>query len=151
MAGQSAGGQSAGGQSQGGATSGGAGGAGGGGGGAPTGKVRTGMSAGCSKPPPANDSTSKFILHEVHMTGLDPVYLQGGKYYQSSGPYDLSFRPYGVRLPTGYDPTKAYPVTFGGGGCGGSAQGFASGPNGGFAMAGSAPTIQVGLSYLGPC
>jgi len=159
--GQSTGGQSIGGQSVGGATSGGSGGSatsgaagsGGGGGGGPvvTGKVRTGKSAGCDKPPPAADSSGKFILHEVHIAGLDPVYLTGGMYAQTSGAYDLSFRPYGVKLPANYNPATAYAVTFGGGGCGGSAQGFASGPNGGFGLAGNAPTIQVGLSYMGPC
>lgn len=155
--GQSVGGQSVGGSAGAGA-SGAAGAAGasgsGGGGGGPgtiTGKVRTGMSAGCNKPPPGADSSSKFILHEVHISGLDPVYLAGGMYAQTSGPYDLSFRPYGVKLPANYNPATPYPVTFGGGGCGGSAQGFASNPNGGFNLAGNTPTIQVGLSYMGPC
>ncbi|HXK17312.1 MAG TPA: hypothetical protein VNG33_05910, partial [Polyangiaceae bacterium] len=83
VGGQSTGGQSGGGASTGGSAGSGAGssgaagagtsGAGGGGGVIVTGKVRTGMSAGCSKPPPGNDSSTKFILHEVHIAGLDPV------------------------------------------------------------------------------
>jgi poly(3-hydroxybutyrate) depolymerase len=58
-----------------------------------------------------------------------------------------------VKLPTGYDPSRGYIVTFGGGGCGGSAQNFASGPGGGFGLGGTvnADAIQVGLSYIGGC
>jgi polyhydroxybutyrate depolymerase len=58
-----------------------------------------------------------------------------------------------VRLPSNYDPSKAFILTFGGGGCGGSAQGFASGPGGGFGLGGTvnADAIQVGLSYMGGC
>jgi hypothetical protein len=113
--------------------------------------VRTGMSSGCNMDPPAEDSTTKFIKHEVHMTGLDPTYLTGGENFDSSGPYDFTFRPYGVRLPDGYDPSKPYAVTFGGGGCGGSAQNFAGNPGGGLQMAGNGKTIQIGLSYISGC
>ncbi len=155
----SSGGQSSGGSSDGGSGSpntAGAGGMSGGGvagagGGVAAGHVRIGMSAGCNKLPPANDSTMKFVKHEVHMTGLDPVYLKGGKQYQSDGPYDFTFRPYGVQLPTNYDPSKPYAVTFGGGGCGGSATNFAGNPNGSFQMAPKGTTIQVGLSYVATC
>ena len=146
--GQSAGGNGAGGQSAGGQSAG-----GNGAGGAPviTGKVRTGMSTGCNKAPPGNDSSANYVLHEIHVEGLDPVYQAGGMYYKTSGPYNPTFRPYGVRLPTGYDPSKPYAVTFGGGGCGGSAQNFAGNPGGGLQMAGNGKTIQVGLSYIETC
>jgi poly(3-hydroxybutyrate) depolymerase len=57
-----------------------------------------------------------------------------------------------VRLPKGYDPTKAYPVVLGGGGCGGNAENFASNPGGGYQPGDSTGlTIQVGLSYLNGC
>jgi hypothetical protein len=101
--------------------------------------------------PPGEDSSSNYIKHEVHLMGLDPIYLQGGMYYDPSGPYDASFRPYSVRLPANYDPTKPYAVTFGGGGCGGNAQNFAGNPGGGLQIAGNGMTIQVGLSYLTGC
>jgi poly(3-hydroxybutyrate) depolymerase len=119
------------------------------GGGAPN--TRVGMSAGCNKLPPGMDSDSKYVLHEVHINGLDPVYLTGGKYAQADGKYDLTFRPYGVRLPTNYDSTKKYAVTFGGGGCGGSATGYAGNPGGGLQIAPNGTTIQVGLSYIAGC
>ena len=122
-----------------------------GGGGNPGVDGRTGKSAGCTKQPPGTDSSTKFVNHEVHVMGLDPIYLTGGKYVQTSGPYDFSFRPYGVRLPDGYDPSKPYAVTIGGGGCGGSAQGFAGGPGGGLQIAGNGKTIQIGLSYIAGC
>jgi pimeloyl-ACP methyl ester carboxylesterase len=109
------------------------------------------MSSGCNMEPPAEDSTTKFIKHEVHVTGLDPTYLTGGENFDSSGPYDFTFRPYSVRLPDGYDPSKPYAVTFGGGGCGGSAQNFAGNPGGGLQMAGNGNTIQIGLSYISGC
>jgi hypothetical protein len=113
--------------------------------------TRMGMSAGCNKLPPAMDSSSKYVLHEVHINGLDPVYLKNGAQYQSSGNYDFSFRPYGLRLPANYDPSKTYAVTFGGGGCGGNAQNFAGNPGGGLQIAGNGPTIQVGLQYIDGC
>lgn len=85
------------------------------------------------------------------MTGFDPVYLTGGKYYDSSGKYDFTFRPYGLKLPANYDPNKAYAVTFGGGGCGGNASNFAGAPGGGLQIDKSGSTIQIGLSYLTGC
>ncbi len=117
-----------------------------------TGHVRIGKSSGCGKAPPAADSSTKFVKHEIHINGLDPVYLTGGMYYKNSGSYDFSFRPYGVELPTNYDPTKPYPIVFGGGGCGGDATNFAGNPNGSFDMAPkTASVIRVGLAYVTTC
>jgi hypothetical protein len=113
--------------------------------------TRTGTSSGCNVAPPAGDSSSKFVAHEVRITGLDPTYLTGGENFDSSGPYDFAFRPFSVRLPDGYDPSKPYAVTFGGGGCGSSAQNFAGNPGGGLQMAGNGKTIQIGLSYISGC
>jgi poly(3-hydroxybutyrate) depolymerase len=106
--------------------------------------------------PATQDSQSNFILKNIHITAtLDPVYLAGGAIYNKqklpNGGYDYTYRPYAVRLPKNYDPTKAYAVTFGGGGCGGSASGFASGPGGGLQIDKTQSTIQVGLSYLAGC
>ncbi len=116
-----------------------------------------GMSLGCGKPPGATDSPSKFVLKEIHVTGtFDPIYLAGGAVYTGNqlpqgGKYDYQFRPYSVRLPKNYDPAKTYAVTLGGGGCGGNAANFASGPGGGYQPDNSQSTIQVGLSYLAGC
>jgi poly(3-hydroxybutyrate) depolymerase len=109
------------------------------------------MSVGCGMAPPGTDSAKDFVKHEVHITGLDPVYLKGGMYYDTSGGYDLSFRPYGVRLPANYDPTKPYAVTVGGGGCGGNAANFATNPGGGLQIAPNGATLQIGLSYINGC
>ncbi len=114
------------------------------------------MSTGCGVAPATNDSQSNFILKNIHITtALDPVYLAGGAVYKNqnlpNGGYDYQYRPYAVRLPKNYDSSKAYAVTFGGGGCGGSASGFASGPGGGLTIDNTNSTIQVGLSYLAGC
>jgi hypothetical protein len=110
------------------------------------------MSVGCNTNPPAEDSSDDYVLHEVTIDGLDPIYLEGGEEYRSSGPYNYGHRPYSVRLPQNYNPATPYAVTFGGGGCGGSAQNFANGPGGGLQIAGNAGnTIRVGLSYIETC
>src|SRR5262249_17257478 len=115
--------------------------------------MKIGKSSGCDKAPPGTDSTSKFVLHEVSNIPVNAIYKASGMYAKTSGPYDFTHRPYSVRLPANYDPSKPYIVTFGGGGCGGSAQGFANGPGGGFTLGASANSeaIQVGLSYMGGC
>jgi poly(3-hydroxybutyrate) depolymerase len=121
------------------------------------GNVASGKSAGCGKVPAADDSQTKFILKVAHVTTtLDPIYLAGGDIYMDEdlprgGKYDFQTRPYSVRLPKDYDPTKAYAVVLAGGGCGGSAEGFASNPGGGYQPDNTSSTIQVGLSYLGGC
>jgi poly(3-hydroxybutyrate) depolymerase len=121
------------------------------------GPVASGKSAGCNKQPAADDSQTKFVLKEIHLTGtFDPIYLAGGEMYKDeqlprAGKYDFQFRPYSVRLPKDYDPSKAYPVVLAGGGCGGSAEGFASNPGGGYQPDNTNSTIQVGLAYLSGC
>lgn len=112
----------------------------------------TGKSSGCDKAPPANDTTGKFALHEIHVTSpVSPNYLVGGDSYESSGPYDYQFRPYSVRLPLGYDPSKPYTVIFGGGGCGGNAQNFSNNPGAGYDIDKQKEVIFVGLAYIAGC
>ncbi|HVY25949.1 MAG TPA: hypothetical protein VHB79_05330 [Polyangiaceae bacterium] len=112
----------------------------------------TGKSAGCGKDPPGNDVVGSFALHEIHIQGaISANYLSGGDSYDQSGKYDFQFRPYSVRLPTGYDPSKPYTVIFGGGGCGGNASNFASNPGGGYDIDKQKETIFVGLSYVAGC
>jgi poly(3-hydroxybutyrate) depolymerase len=118
---------------------------------------RSGRSAGCGKAPGATDSDSKFVLKEVRITKtLDPVYLPGGAIYEDNnlpqaGKYDYTFRPYSVKLPKNYDPEKTYAITMAGGGCGGNAANFASGPGGGYQPENTGLTIQVGLAYMAGC
>jgi poly(3-hydroxybutyrate) depolymerase len=118
--------------------------------------VARGRSAGCTMPPAANDSSTNFVLKEIHVTGVtNPAYLAGGVIYKSfnipSGKYDFQFRPYSVKLPKNYDPTKAYPVVLGGGGCGGNAANFAGNPGGGYQPDNTGSSIQVGLQYVDRC
>jgi poly(3-hydroxybutyrate) depolymerase len=115
------------------------------------GKVRSGPSAGCGKNAPGDDSTTKFVKHEVHMTGIAARYLPGGADYKKSDVYDYTFRPYSVRLPKNYDPNTKYAVTFGGGGCGGTAQNFAKSPGDSFSFAPDGTTIHIGMSMVDGC
>jgi poly(3-hydroxybutyrate) depolymerase len=112
----------------------------------------TGQSTGCSKAPPGTDKIGSFVTHEIHIT--EPIaghYLVGGKDYANSGKYDFTFRPYTVRLPTGYDPTKKYPVIMGGGGCGGNATDAASNPGAGYDIDKARESIYIGLPYVATC
>jgi poly(3-hydroxybutyrate) depolymerase len=112
----------------------------------------TGKSTGCGKLPPSNDSVGSFALHEIHLKStISANYLAGGDSYDKSGPYDYQFRPYSVRLPTGYDSTKPYSVIFGGGGCGGNAQDFSTNPGAGYDIDKMRQVIFVGLSYVAGC
>jgi polyhydroxybutyrate depolymerase len=101
------------------------------------------------------DSSTKAVVRVVKITGLDPVYLgPAGAIYVKKNiameePYNYTNRPYGLRLPKNYDPTKAYPVTFGGGGCGGAAAGYTGG--GGLQIDNTGSTIQIGLQMMNGC
>ena len=109
-----------------------------------------GGSAGCGITP-STDTSTGFTAHDVAVAGVAPIYQTGGQLAQVSGPYDFTHRVYSVRLPTNYDPSKAYPVTLGGGGCGGNSVGFAANPGGGFVVAPAGESIQVGLMYVNGC
>lgn len=112
----------------------------------------SGPSAGCNQPPPAQDQEGDFALHEIMIQATIPDhYLEGGDDYKSSGPYNYQFRPYGVRLPNGYDSTKTYPVIMGGGGCGGNAQNYANNPGSGYDIDPEREAIYIGLSYVETC
>jgi hypothetical protein len=50
------------------------------------------------------------VSHTVDVAGLADVYLAGGAFAQTSGAFDLSHRPYGLRLPAAYDPNRSWPV-----------------------------------------
>jgi poly(3-hydroxybutyrate) depolymerase len=66
----------------------------------------SGRSAGCDMAPPATEMSGKSVSHTITVTGMDPKYAA----YVN--------RTYCTKMPTGYDPSKAYPVVFYGGGCG---------------------------------
>jgi hypothetical protein len=125
----------------------GAAGSGGSGGTAPVGtnNVPRGKSAGCSKNPPAEDGAN-YVKHDIAVTGVDPAFITAHPSNPgNNGGYTYNMRNYYVRLPAGYDSTKPYAVTFGGGGCGNT--GGDSGKGGG-QQASGIPAIQIGLSYV---
>jgi poly(3-hydroxybutyrate) depolymerase len=99
-----------------------------------------GMSAGCGKAIGAGDMPGKWVKRNITVTGVTftkPA-TPGGSWTN---------RIYYLNLPTGYDPSKKYPVMFGGGGCGGDL----SNGNMAFAIYGNNSTaIQIGMSYVWP-
>jgi poly(3-hydroxybutyrate) depolymerase len=107
-----------------------------------------GKSTGCGSPPPAMDASGKFVTHDITVTGVDPAFITANP---PQPPGSWTDRVYFLDLPTSYDPTKAYPVLFGGGGCGGSIG--TNGNNGGDPRAlpvANSQAILIGLSYVWP-
>jgi polyhydroxybutyrate depolymerase len=108
--------------------------------------VPRGKSAGCGKNPPAQDSLQNYVKHDIAVTGVDPQFIADHPSNPgNNGGYTYAMRNYFLKLPAGYDPTKLYALTFGGGGCGNT--GGDSGRGGG-QQASGIPAIQVGLSYV---
>ena len=109
--------------------------------------VPRGPSKACGTAAPGEDSSEDFIKHDIEVTGVDPEFIAAHPPQPSLAPYTWTHRNYFVRLPANYDPSKAYPVSMGGGGCGGDAL---SGNNGGLTALpkGQDVAIQIGLSYV---
>jgi polyhydroxybutyrate depolymerase len=109
-------------------------------------RMARGKSDGCGKPTSSGDSSSKYTLHDVNVTGVDPAFISA---HPANGG-DWTKRTYYVRLPADYDPAKAYPLSIGGGGCGntdgtsGNSGGLSALPNG------QKEAIQIGLNYMYP-
>jgi len=107
--------------------------------------VPRGKSAGCGKNPPSQDSQN-YTKHDIAVMGVDPQFITDHPSNPgNNGGYTYAMRNYYVRLPAGYDSTKPYAVTFGGGGCGNT--GGDSGKGGGQQASGIS-AIQIGLSYV---
>ena len=103
-----------------------------------------GPSTGCGKPPAAGDMPGRFVRRNITVTGVDPAVkpaTAGGSWTD---------RVYYLDLPMGYNPATAYPILFGGGGCGGMLT--TNGDNGGFPVlpANNQQAIQIGMSYVWP-
>lgn len=108
--------------------------------------VPRGKSMGCGKAAPGGDNPDGFTKHDIAVTGVDPAFIEEHPSNPgNNGGYTYLMRNYYVKLPGGYDPGKAYAVTFGGGGCGNT--GGDSGKGGG-KQAGNIESIQIGLSYV---
>jgi poly(3-hydroxybutyrate) depolymerase len=107
-----------------------------------------GKSTGCGNAPPAMDASGKFVMHDIMVTGVDPAFATANP---ANPPGSWTNRVYFLDLPMNYDPTKAYPVLFGGGGCGGNIG--TNGNDGGDPRAlpvSNSQAILVGLSYVWP-
>jgi hypothetical protein len=108
--------------------------------------VPRGKSAGCDKDAPGTDEPGQFIKHDVMVTGVDPKFVADHPSNPgNNGGYTYDKRNYYIKLPAGYDSSKPYAVTFGGGGCGNT--GGDSGRGGGQQASGIS-AIQIGLSYV---
>jgi poly(3-hydroxybutyrate) depolymerase len=98
--------------------------------------------------PGATDSSEEWIKHDITVPGVDPAFI--AQYPVNAGmTYDWEHRNYFLRLPTGYNPTQAYPIVIGTSGCGGSET---VGSEGGYSplgiASGETEAIQVSLSYV---
>jgi hypothetical protein len=103
---------------------------------------------GCGTAPPAGDASGKFVMHDIMVTGVDPAFITA---HPAQAPGSWTSRVYYIDLPTNYDPTKAYPLLFGGSGCGGNL--ITNGNNGGdprVLPVANSQAILVGLSYVWP-
>jgi len=112
--------------------------------------VPRGKSAGCGKQN-GTDEPGKYTSHDIEVTGVDPYWLTMKKPYAGQASYTFTHRSFAIRLPTNYDPNKAYPMVFQGGGCGNTDG--TSGKTGGDKMIPDAAIgegIAVGLSYVYP-
>jgi poly(3-hydroxybutyrate) depolymerase len=112
--------------------------------------VPRGMSAGCGKQN-GTDEPGKYTSHDIEVTGVDPYWLTEKKPYAGQAPYTFTHRAFAIRLPTGYDPSKPYPLVFQGGGCGNTDG--TSGKTGGDKLIPDSAIgegIAVGLSYVYP-
>lgn len=153
-----AGGETGGGGVSGGLGGGGTGGAGGTGG--LSGMGRGGVkSAGCGKTPMGATST-EFTNHRFPLQPcaactvpdcpkdcIAPPFAPGGRNAQKSANGETFVdRDFSIRLPANYDPTHAYPVFYGGSGCGTQAVPPIKGP--GFEVPGEAVAIRVGLQQV---
>jgi poly(3-hydroxybutyrate) depolymerase len=109
-----------------------------------------GPSAGCSSPPGLTDSSTKWIEHDIAVTGVDPAFASAHPPDPAGGAFTWAHRNYFLKLPTSYDPMKAYMVSLGGTGCSGN---DTVGVGGGYyrdqyVTAAKTETLDVSLSYV---
>jgi polyhydroxybutyrate depolymerase len=133
----------------------------------------TGMSMGCGMPPPPGDKSGGYVGHNLSLNTcpgtcnwpceagtvgcatdpepvdcISPCFAPGGvaSVTSTDGAHSFVKRNYGLQLPAGYDPTKAYPIMLEGGGC------YDPSPAGGFVVAAGGTEgvafIKVGLQFV---
>jgi hypothetical protein len=111
----------------------------------------TAAPTGCGAGAPAGDSETEFVVHTLDVPDVSDIYLGTGKESQFISTISFAHRLYTLKLPIHYDPSRAYPVTFGAPACGGSALTFSYNPDDGFRIAPDGETIEVGLSFIENC
>jgi poly(3-hydroxybutyrate) depolymerase len=109
-----------------------------------------GRSAGCGLPPGSNDSSTTWTKHDVTAVDVDPKFVAAHPPDPAGGAYTWTHRNYYLKLPSTYNPTKAYVLSLGGTGCSGNDM---VGSGGGYYLdqyvAASKPeVIDVSLSYV---
>ncbi len=107
-------------------------------------------SAGCRQAPDTKDSSTKWIEHDIAVTGVDPAFVSAHPPDPAGGPFTWARRNYFLKLPAGYDPAKPYMVSIGGTGCSGN---DTVGVGGGYYLdeyvtAAKTATLDVSLSYV---
>lgn len=116
-------------------------------------------SAGCGKTPTGANST-EYTNHRFPLQAcaactvpncpkdcIAPPFAPGGRNaQQTSNGETFVDRDFSIRLPANYDPNHAYPVFYGGSGCGTQAIPPIKGP--GFEVSGEAVGIRVGLQQV---
>jgi poly(3-hydroxybutyrate) depolymerase len=97
------------------------------------------------------DEPGKYVSHDIEVTGVDPYWLTERKPYAGQAPYTFTHRSFAIRLPTGYDANKPYPLVFQGGGCGSTnGKGGATGGENLVSDADKGNAIAIGMSYVYP-
>ena len=128
-------------------TSGAAGDAGSGGVGGAAGTA-VGRSVGCGTMP-SSDSATKWTKHEIDLpTGSVDTTFVTAHPPDTGAQYTWTHRNYFVKLPAGYDPQQAYPVTIAGDACAGSET---VGASGGYSVptdSGELEAIKISQSYV---
>jgi polyhydroxybutyrate depolymerase len=110
--------------------------------------VPRGKSPGCGKQNAAFEP-GKYTSKDIEVTGVDPYWGSTRKPAAGQGGYTFTHRHYYVRPPTGYDPNRAYPLVFEGGGCG-NTDGTNGNDGNGLTDSAKADAISIGLSYVYP-
>jgi hypothetical protein len=110
--------------------------------------VPRGKSVGCGKQNGAFEP-GKYTSKDIEVAGVDPYWGTTRKPAAGQGGYTFTHRHYYVRPPSGYDPNRAYPLVFEGGGCGNTDG--TNGSNGnGLTDSAKGDAISIGLSYVYP-
>jgi hypothetical protein len=108
-------------------------------------------SPGCGMMPPLSDTTTTFKQHIIDLPpgSVDPAFIAAHP-LNTGTQFNWLHRNYYLKLPQNYDPSRAYPTTLAGTGCGGpettGGAGDYSVPRPG--VGAESEAIEIGLSYV---